>query len=168
MKETRLLYAILLTGLLITLVVVLRTGCQPDHSEQPLDMVLKNKIKHHEQARDSAKAKAAKTEENQKVVKKTYRNKAAAIGQTDSPCRDTIMQIIQLCDTVILTDSVLIAELKEVIKHDSLIIDKQKQVIRADSLTIVDLTKSVKREKRKKTLAWIVAGIAGGINLVRP
>lgn len=135
---------------------------------------IETQIKHHEQDRDSVKAKASKVEEKQKDVKKTYRQAVSTLGQGNSPCRDSIIQVVQLCDTVIFVDSVLIVELKEVIRQDSLVISSQKKLIavqkeniRADSLTIIDLTKTVKKEKRKKKLAWIVAGIAAVGNLVR-
>lgn len=159
-------YQLICIGLLIILIVIVRTGCQPGYN-QPIN-VDKAKIKHHEQTRDSAKAKAAKTEVNQKEVRKVYRkHRNSSLSQTVSPCRDTIIQIIQLCDTVIFIDSVLIAELKEVIRVDSLIIETQKNIIRADSLTISDLTKSVKKEKRKKRLWQVLTAIAAGVAVAR-
>lgn len=148
-----------------------KSGCSHKEPETFSSNSLKTEIKKNEQARDSAKKEVSKTEVAQTEVKKTYRQRREDLGQRGTPCRDTILQIVQLCDTVIFVDSVLIGQLKQVIKLDSLTIDLQKQVIHADSLTIASLTKSVKKETRKKKF-WraatiVVSGIAGGLLLTR-
>lgn len=129
---------------------------------QRTNNTIKEQIQKHEQTRDSIKKEAIKTRSVQEAAKKTYRKKVQALVQRDSPCRDTVFQIVNLCDTVIFIDSVLIAQLKEVIKQDSLIIQDQNKLIRVDSLTISDLTKSVKKEKRKSWFKGFKAGFITG------
>ena len=79
------------------------------------------------------------------------------------PCEEKLI----LCDTVILVDDTLISELKEGRRIDSAIIFNQDKIIRSDSLTIVDLSKSVKKEKRKKRLMAVLAVIAAGLAVTR-
>ena len=67
--------------------------------------------------------------------------------------------IIKLCDSIILVDSSLITDLKNVIKVDSVIIGNYKKVAEKDSITIVGLTKEVKKHKRHKR--WLTAGLIG-------
>jgi len=65
--------------------------------------------------------------------------------------------IIKLCDSIILVDSSLIIDLKNVIKVDSVIITNYKKVAEVDSNKIVSLTKDVSKHKRHKR--WLVGGI---------
>lgn len=67
--------------------------------------------------------------------------------------------IIKLCDSIILVDSSLITDLKNVIKIDSVIITNYKKVAETDSNTIVGLTKEVKKQKRHKR--WLIGGLIG-------
>ena len=65
--------------------------------------------------------------------------------------------IIKLCDSIILVDSSLITDLKNVIKVDSNIIANYKKVAETDSNTIVGLNKEVAKHKKHKR--WLVGGI---------
>jgi hypothetical protein len=65
--------------------------------------------------------------------------------------------IIKLCDSIILVDSSLITDLKNVIKVDSVIITNYKKVAEVDSNTIVGLNKDIAKHKRHKR--WLVGGI---------
>lgn len=65
--------------------------------------------------------------------------------------------IIKLCDSIILVDSSLITDLKNVIKVDSNIIANYKKVAEVDSNTIVGLNKDIAKHKRHKR--WLTAGI---------
>jgi hypothetical protein len=148
-----------------------RSGCQPEIRDSQNTNHIKTEIKNNEQKRDSAKKEVSKTEVKQTEVKKAYRQRLSDLGPTTTPCRDTIFQIVQLCDTVIFVDSVLIGQLKQVIKLDSATIHLQQNVIRGDSLTIIDLTKLVQKERNKKkfwkTVTVIGAGLAAGIILTK-
>lgn len=79
------------------------------------------------------------------------------------PCHEKLI----ICDTLLVADSTLISELKTEIKIDNEIIGLQDKHIRADSLTISVLTKSVKKERRKKkfwrTVCMITTGLAGAL-----
>lgn len=67
--------------------------------------------------------------------------------------------IIKLCDSIILVDSSLITDLKNVIKVDSGIIANYKKVAEVDSNTIVGLNIEVKKHKKHKR--WLIGGIIG-------
>lgn len=70
--------------------------------------------------------------------------------------------IIKLCDSIILVDSSLITDLKNVIKVDSGIIANYKKVAETDSNTIVGLNIEVKKHKKHKR--WLIGGlIATGV-----
>jgi hypothetical protein len=74
-------------------------------------------------------------------------------GRVDAiPCDSLLPQIIIACDSIIVKDSLHIANLNNVIKNDSTIIFLQNQLITSDSITklrlnerIVSLEKKVKR-----------------------
>lgn len=65
--------------------------------------------------------------------------------------------IIKICDSIIIVDSSLITDLKNVVKIDSIIIGNYKKASQIDSITIVGLTKEVNKHKRHKR--WLVGGI---------
>ena len=67
--------------------------------------------------------------------------------------------IIKLCDSIILVDSSLITDLKNVIKVDSGIIANYKKVAETDSITIVGLNIEVRKHKKHKR--WLIGGIIG-------
>ena len=67
--------------------------------------------------------------------------------------------IIKLCDSIILVDSSLITDLKNVIKVDSGIIANYKKVAETDSNTIVGLNIEVRKHKKHKR--WLIGGIIG-------
>ena len=75
----------------------------------------------------------------------------------DTVIKQVCAPIIKLCDSIILVDSSLITDLKNVIKVDSVIIGNYKKVAEKDSITIVGLNKEVKKHKRHKR--WLVGGI---------
>lgn len=154
----------------IALGIILLIGCpkkEPVRNVEPL----KQEIKKNVQKRDSAKAEVTKTESKQKEVKKVWRQRRADLLPVSSPCRDTIIQIIAVCDTVLFVDSVLIAAQKRVIRLDSAVINNQGQLILSQDLIIKELTIDLKKERRRKKF-WraatlIAAGVVGGIVISR-
>jgi hypothetical protein len=79
------------------------------------------------------------------------------------PCHEKL----QICDTVVIQDSVLIAEQRQLIKQDSIIIARQDTLIKAQDRTIAVLTKSVKKEKRLKRICAAVCCLIAGIAVTK-
>lgn len=129
---------------------------------------IKFQVKEYEKDRNRIKEEASKTEIKQKDVKERWRSSRTNIPKDSTKGRDTILQVVYLCDTLLFVDSVLIGQLKEVIVKDSLIIQGQKEVIRADSLTINSLTAKLKKRNFKtwwkgfKT-GFVAGNVTGGI-----
>ncbi len=89
-------------------------------------------------------------------------------GRIDSiPCDSAIVLAVNMCDTIIMHDSSQIATLKDVIKLDSNIIANYEKVVKNDSLHIESLKKEVKKHKRQKRAALIVAAVFGGIAIIK-
>lgn len=89
-------------------------------------------------------------------------------GRIDSiPCDSAIVLVVNMCDTIIMQDSSQIATLKDVIKLDSNIIANYERVVKNDSLHIESLKKEVKKHKRQKRAALIVAAVFGGIAIIK-
>jgi len=85
--------------------------------------------------------------------------KRYTILKHDTIYKQVCAPIIKLCDSIILVDSSLIVDLKNVIKVDSVIIANYKKVAETDSNTIVGLHKDIAKHKRHKR--WLVGGIIG-------
>jgi len=85
--------------------------------------------------------------------------KRYTILKHDTIYKQVCAPIIKLCDSIILVDSSLIVDLKNVIKVDSVIIANYKKVAETDSNTIVGLNKDIAKHKRHKR--WLVGGIIG-------
>jgi hypothetical protein len=79
----------------------------------------------------------------------------------------TITEVVEVCNEVIESDSLLISSLKHEIKLTDTIIRNYQKVVYNDSLTINKLSKGLKRQKTKTKLALILAGIFGGVAIVR-
>jgi len=89
-------------------------------------------------------------------------------GKTDTvPCEDLLPLVYNVCDSIIIVDSSEISILRDVIKNDSVIICNYQKVSYNDSICIIGLKKQVKCQKVKTRLAWIVAGVLGGVAFVK-
>lgn len=83
------------------------------------------------------------------------------------PCPEALSEVILLTDSIIIVDSTQISELNAELFVKDAIIANQDTLISVDSITIRKLTKQLKRQKAKTKLAWIVAGVLGGVALVK-
>jgi hypothetical protein len=93
-----------------------------------------------------------------------YRTKYLEVRHDSlTPCPEKLAY----CDTLVLQDSALLAQKDSIIGLDMQIISKQDSVIHTQDLTISDLTKSVKKERRRKRIWAAVAAIMGGIAVAR-
>lgn len=81
------------------------------------------------------------------------------------PCDSMLAKVIHTCDTIITIDSTEISNLKKVVSNDSIVIKDLFSVVRIDSIEIVRLNKAVKKERRRKRWALVLAG-ALGIGLI--
>ncbi len=89
-------------------------------------------------------------------------------GRIDSiPCDSAIVLIVNMCDTIIMQDSSQIATLKDVIKLDSNIIANYELVVHNDSLYIEQLKKDVKKQRKHKRAALIVAAVFWGVAILK-
>lgn len=79
----------------------------------------------------------------------------------------TITEVVNLCDSVILVDSSLIASLKNEINLDDSIIRNYRIVAVNDSNTIVRLNKDLRKQKRKTKVAAAIAILFGGIAAIK-
>lgn len=83
------------------------------------------------------------------------------------PCETKLI----VCDTVIAKQDTLIQVYKSLARQDSSVIASQETLIKIQDLTITDLTKSVKKERRKRKLitasGGIIAALIMGIIIVK-
>jgi hypothetical protein len=89
-------------------------------------------------------------------------------GKHDTiPCDSAIVILKNVCDTIILKDSLLIQIQADVITKQDSIIQGWHTAHTADSVTIMGLNREVKRQKRQKWLIGICGGVLVGSLLVR-
>jgi hypothetical protein len=84
-------------------------------------------------------------------------------GRVDTiPCDSLLPQIIVVCDSIIVRDSIYVADLKSIIKNDSTIIFLQNQLITSDSITKLRLNERIvsleKKVKRRGNVIKILSG----------
>jgi hypothetical protein len=79
------------------------------------------------------------------------------------PCEDKLIA----CDTLLVTDSLLISSLKHEIKLTDTIIRNYQKVVYNDSIVIIGLNRSIKKQRNKTKLAVLVAGLFAGFAIVR-
>ena len=96
------------------------------------------------------------------VIRTKYIDKYHIIHDS-LPCEE----VLTLCDTILVKDSVLISALYAVISVDSTIISKQQAIHGMDSITIQDLHRDLRRQKRRTKLATLMAVIGWGVAAVK-
>jgi hypothetical protein len=84
-------------------------------------------------------------------------------GRVDTiPCDSLLPQIIVACDSIIVRDSIYVADLKSIIKNDSSVISLQNQIILKDSITKNALNESIisleKKVKRRGNVIKVLSG----------
>lgn len=148
-----------IAGLVIVL-FLLRGGCQPE-SNYGENAIIKNEtltkaIEEGEVKKDSVRTVIEYRDRiREKIVYKykTIRHDSLL------PCEEKLI----LCDTLLYVDSTLIQSLKAEITLSDTIISKQGQLILSQENDIKDLTKDLKKEKRKKRFWQIMTAAAGAI-----
>lgn len=96
-------------------------------------------------------------------VRVEYVTKWRAVKYTDTiPCETLVHEIIAICDTVILKDSLTIGALKDVITQDSVIISKAMERITSDSVLLAKSTRKLKTQKLLTKAAFITGLGLGG------
>ena len=104
------------------------------------------------------KSKKSDSVRTETIVKYRYLK-----GRVDTiPCDSLLPQIIVACDSIIVKDSLHIANLNNVIKNDSTIIFLQNQIITSDSITKLRLNERVvsleKKVKRRGNVIKVLSG----------
>ncbi len=152
-------------GVIVVTFLIFR-GCGDMAPEQPITPdktdSLKKVIELQNKERDSLHAEVKKKEPARDTIIYKYRYLK---GKIDSiPCDSLLPKIVNICDSIIYTDSSLISSLKGVIKVDSGIISNYKKIVVNDSTTIVGLNKEIKKQKQQKKLiggigavGWLIA-----------
>jgi len=79
------------------------------------------------------------------------------------PCEDKLV----IFDTILSVDSLLISDLKHEISISDTIISNYQKVVYNDSIMIIGLNKSIRKQKTKTKLALILAGIFGGVAVIK-
>lgn len=96
-----------------------------------------------------------------------WRTKIKTLVQYDTiPCDSMLTIVVNMCDTLIVKDSVYISDLKKIILTDSIIMDSQAQVMNLDSIKIADLERKVVRLKRHRRWLLFGTGVLGGAVLL--
>lgn len=155
----------LLIGL--SLLAVLYIGsCERDSNNFQISDKLGNtkaEIKQKKQEAKEVKKDVLKADTIQKkAVRKWNKVKEVALKDTIAKC-DTIIKILVVtCDSALAAKDSLISELRSLVILDSAIILKQDTLIHAHEKTNSDLTKSVKKEKRKSWWKGFKTGFAAG------
>jgi hypothetical protein len=153
------IYYIIIAGLIILLFWRVFTYCEPSGNSGQLP-ASKQEIARNKQERDSIIFRVDTVVKER--IKYVTRYKEV---RHDSliPCETKLLH----CDTLVVKDSVAIAELQALVKQDNLIITQQGKLINAQDSTIIDLTKKVKREKRRTRFVAVIAGILAGIAIAK-
>lgn len=96
-------------------------------------------------------------------VRVEYITKWRKVRYTDTiPCETLVHEIIAICDTVILKDSLTIGALKDVIRQDSVIISDAITRIASDSVLLAKSTRKLKTQKLLTKAAFITGLGLGG------
>lgn len=156
-----------LFGIIILLgigAIILLQHCE--HREPKWDRAHQIDIAPEKEKKDSVRVVIQKQTEQVTV----YRDRWHRLKDTvfvPVECEPVVTIITQKCDSALIADSLLIASQQAEIALSDTIISKQGQLILSQEDHITDLEKEVKRQKRKKVIAWITAGLAAGIGLTR-
>jgi hypothetical protein len=155
-------YQLLIIAFLILLVYVVAHSCsQPCTIDNSKTEQQKKHIQQDKAKRDSIHTEVLTAATIQTVAVLKWRTLKDTI-RIPPHCDTIVKTIFQACDSVIAKDSVLISKLSLQCRIDSILIDRQDTLIKHQDLTITDLTKKVKREKRKSWWRGFKAGFVTG------
>jgi len=128
---------------------------------------LKTTIRNQQRIADSLKLVANGNDSVRLEYITKWRTKVKTLVQHDTiPCDSMLTIVVNMCDTLIVKDSVYISDLKKIILTDSIIMDSQAQVIKLDSIKIADLDRKVVRLKKHRRWLLFGTGVLGGAVLI--
>lgn len=170
MNKNRLAYIVMIIALICAILAYFK-ACEYLHKEDNktnVDSLISEIDRQHEIALAWEKL-SVKHDSVRTIYKYRYlRDRNKVYPAIDSlPC-DTIKivtkEIIHDCDSVIYSDSLLIADLRHIHHADSFQIECYKRKVTKDSTDILALKKEVKKQKRQKLLfagaTILVSGLA--------
>lgn len=162
-------YKLIAIFILIGIIFACIVKCEPETVVNDFDPteneILKSVIQDLNNDRDSLLKITGKKDS----VRTIYVTKWKQLkGRIDSiPCDSAIVLVVNMCDTIIMQDSSQITTLKDVIKLDSNIIANYETIVKNDSLHIESLKKYVKKQRKHKKAALIVAAVFGGLAILK-
>ena len=154
------LYKLFILGCLIVLALIISDmfkSCRKSEHDADISPI-KDRIKAEIKKKDSVKEVIVYRDSIRTKLVTKWRNRTDTL---------TIHEVVNLCDTILYVDSLLISDLKHEIKLSDTIIANYQKVVYNDSIKIIGLNKSLKKQRNKTKLAWLVAGIFGGVALVK-
>ena len=140
-----------LVALCLCVVLLFRfKGCEP----KPIKLIEVKKITQDLKKADSIQQIVIKMDSVRfiEVVKWRY----LKTNPERLPCDSLYTEVVSLCDTIILHDSLEINEYKALVRQDSIIIKDYQTLVRNDSMVITGLNKEIRKQKTQKRL--IIAG----------
>lgn len=149
---------IILSALFAITVTILL--CNVKCSTDPVPLIptattkLKETVRKQKIAKDEIRKESDKLQKVREPLVKQY--KTVKAKKDSLPCPEALAQVIFITDSILYTDSALINSLRAELFIDSLIIANQDSIIVRDSVQIVDLSKKLKKQKRRTKL---VAGV---------
>lgn len=154
------LYKLFILGCLIVLALIISDMFKSCKKEQININPIKETIKEDLKRKDSVKEIIVYRDSVRKVVVHHWHT-----IRKDSliPCETKLI----VCDTLIKVDSLLITDLKHEINIGDSIIKNYQKVVLIDSNTIVGLKKDLRKQRNKTKFAWLVAGILGGVAVLK-
>lgn len=159
---------ILLCVCVAVLLVWLGRSCNRSDDYKPDLQPAVAKVEKEKEKREAIKKEIPKADTGQKKAVKRWQTIKTRV-QTDTVYKhDTIIQtLIVTCDSALSAKDSLIQVYKTLARQDSSLISSMDTLTKHQEKTIYDLTKSVKKEKRKrkfwKAVTIIAAGVLTGI-----
>lgn len=152
------LYKLFILGCLIVLALIISDMFHSCKKEQIEINPIKETIKEDLKRKDSVKEVIVYRDSIRTKLVTKWRNRTDTL---------TITEVVNLCDSVILVDSSLIASLKNEINLGDSIIRNYRIVAVNDSNTIVRLNKDLRKQKRKTKFAAAIAILLGGVAAIK-
>jgi hypothetical protein len=147
--------------ILICLIVLVLIICDMFHSckKEQIDInPIKETIKTDLKRKDSVKEVIVYRDSIRTKLVTKWRNRTDTL---------TKYEVIDLCDTLLVTDSLLISDLKHEISLSDTIIRNYQKVVYNDSIVIIGLNRSIKKQRNKTKLAVLVASLFAGLAIVK-
>lgn len=100
-------------------------------------------------------------------VRTIYITKWKKIRYTDTlPCEVLYHEVVAICDTIIVKDSLMIDALRAEVSQDSVIISKAFDVIKKDSIELSKANRKLRRQKIFTKVAFLSGLGLGGLTVM--